>query len=322
MAKANRGGKGRKMITAARITAFLFVFALCAMPSGAADQEAVKPDPSQWSHWREIKADSKPAVEGYLLAELDGKVYDHSRVDLTDLRVVDNQGSFVPYLIVNPLLEKRLKYQIRPLQAVVEDLGVEKDGNVSTLILDLGYRHIPSSKLEFKPAEPNFHRQLEIKAGNDKQKWEFISQHEISSIRMGKVSKEQLQIQLDDLRYRYLRISVYNKDDKPIRFDEVKVFGYAHQLVFKYEPEKNYRLIYGRESADSPHYDIQQMLPFIKINMLPKAALSGEMETAKAEPPKADVSSRKQNILLWAILSVTALILGGLIYRLAKISSV
>lgn len=310
------------MISASRIGLIACLAALCLLPARAGGDET-----AEWKYRRGIRLPAatgnqagQAGTENYVLVELDGPIYDHARSDLGDLRIADESGAFVPYAILSDPDEPRLKRGLKQLSAGIEDLGTAKDSNTSTWILDLGYRNMPAVKLVFRPEGANFRRNVRIDGGNDREHWESLTSDEISSVRIGKVRKERLEILFHQRRARYLRVQVFNLDDRPLILNGIEVFAYPHYLLFRASAGKSYRLLYGSEKAESPLYDIRQMTGFIKLSRLPAATLDEEREPPAAPAAPAPAQSGWQRYLLWGSLIAAALVLGGLIYRLAKIS--
>ena len=272
---------------------------------------------NEWRKWRDIVSSGKQSGAGYALVELEPKVFDSSNEDLGDLRMVDQDGNTSPYLILEPERNARLKR----LPVSIDDQGVT--GQSSELIVDLGYRSVPSSRIEFQPAISNFHRRFEIARSNDRKNWLPLADGELIDVNIGRTKRQQLNLNYDEVYARYLRIRVYNQDDQPFKLAEARVFGHPRKLLFRVEPGKTYRLLYGNQKETTPRYDLEQLLPYVKIETLPVMRLEEEHDRPEAVsqlPDEPDAEGHPG--WLWVTLTLAALVIGILIYRLARMTVV
>ncbi|MCI0660919.1 MAG: DUF3999 domain-containing protein [Acidobacteria bacterium] len=302
---------------------FLSACAICLLtivPEGLAQSTTPsnKINQSEWKKWRDILSSGKQSGADYALVELDPKVFDSSNENLSDLRIVDQDGNTSPYLI----LETERNARLKRLPANVDDQGVS--GQSSELIVDLGYRLVPSSRIEFQPAISNFHRRFEIARSNDRKNWLPLGEGELVDVNIGRTKRQQLHLNYDEVFARYLRIRVYNQDDQPFILAEARVFGHPRKLLFRVEPGKSYRLFYGNQRETAPRYDLEQLLPYVKIETLPVMRLDEEHENRPEAvsqlPDEPDEEGHPG--WLWATLTLAALVIGILIYRLARMTVV
>jgi hypothetical protein len=293
---------------------------LTIVPEGLAQSTASsnKINQSEWKKWRDILSSGKQSGAGYALVELDPKIFDSSNENLSDLRIVDQDGNTSPYLI----LETERNARLKRLPANVDDQGL--NGQASELIVDLGYRSVPSSRIEFQPAISNFHRRFEIARSNDQKNWLPLGEGELIDVNIGRTKRQQLHLNYDEVFARYLRIRVYNQDDQPFKLTEARVFGHPRKLLVRVEPGKSYRLFYGNQRETAPRYDLEQLLPYVKIETLPLMRLDEEHENRSEAvsqlPDEPDEEGHPG--WLWATLTLAALVIGILIYRLARMTVV
>ena len=297
---------------------FLTACAFCLLtiqPAGLGQSTAPsnKINQSEWKKWRDIVSSGKQSGEGYALVELDPKVFDRSNEDLSDLRMVDQDGNTSPYLI----LEIERKSPLKRLPVTIDDQGVI--GQASEWIVDLGYRFVPSSRIEFLPSINNFHRRFEIARSNDRKNWVNLGDGELIDIKIGRSKRQQLNLNYDEVHARYLRIRVFNQDDQPFKLAEARVFGHPRRLIFRVEQGKSYRLFYGNQRETAPHYDLEQLLPYMKIETLPVMKLDEEHDRPEPLSQIADEPDAERHpAWLWVTLTLAALVIGVLIYRLAR----
>ncbi|HZS09765.1 MAG TPA: DUF3999 family protein [Blastocatellia bacterium] len=315
----------------------LFAFALCLslLPAAVLADFELK----RWAKWREIVLGGSPSSE-FVRVELDGKVFDAAQPDLDDLRVVDEQRNEVAskVVVVKPDLFPNQKKPAR-LSTTLIDQSKQKpefgegernqlarfkgvlEKEASKILIDLGARNTPSVRIELEPESTNFRRRIVVLGSNDDKDWQTVGDTEIFDIRVGKVRRQQLSIDYDEVRYRYLSVTIFNYDDQPLKMREVRVYGWPRQLLFRREPGRSYRLFYGNPKAAAPRYDLEQLSSYLKPEELPLATLGSERAnesfTAETDASKPD----RHPAWLWATLAVAAVVLGALIYRLAKMTT-
>lgn len=313
----------RQLATGRRFGELLFVIvALLLAPRVLADF-----DVQRWSHWREIVL-PEPGSQNttdFVLVELDGQVFDRAKVDLSDLRVIDEQGHEIaskPVVVETAFDTDQRRVNPQRLTASFSDQGVDAKRRASVLLVDLGYRHVPSVRLEFDPASNNFRRQIEIEGSNDQQDWQRIGSTEIYDIRIGRVRRQQLSFDYNEEHFRYLRVSIFNYDDQPLKMKDVRVDGWPRRLLFRREAGKRYRLFYGNEKAGAPRYDLEQLSPYLKLDQLPVAMLGDGRANESFSAQSADQTKRDGHpAWLWATLGAAAAMLSILIYRLARMTA-
>ena len=286
-----------------------------------------------WAKWREIVLPEK-ATE-YVLVALDGPVFDGAREDLSDLRVIDDQknetGSKV--VVISPQNStSQKKAQPSLLSSSLSEAEAIKLPGYASMpgrevkptdwLIDLGARHTPGVRMEFDPLSKNFRRHIYVYGSNDNKEWSEVDNTEIFDIRAGRVEKRQLSLDYNEAKFRYLRIRIFNYDDPPLKMKAVRVYGWPRQLLFRREPGRSYRLFYSNAKAAAPRYDLEQLSSYLKPEQLPLASLGSErtnesFTTDSADEPKPD----RHPAWLWATLGAAAIVLGALIYRLAKMTT-
>lgn len=249
-----------------------------------------------WTKWREIVFQSESKSE-YVLAGLDGKVFDAAQPDLSDLRVVDESGNEVgsKTITVSPeFFRDQQKAKPALLSATFKpyeknrDAGhkknqsaedSEKKMNPSDWLIDLGAKHTPSVGLEFETATTNFRRRILVQGSNDEKddkEWGDVGSIEIFDIRVGRTRHQMMKFDYPEAQYRYLCVTIFNLDDQPLPLKDLRVFGWPRQLLFRREPGKSYRLFYGNPQAESPRYDLAEIAAYLKFDQLPTATLGNE----------------------------------------------
>lgn len=190
------------------------------------------------------------------------------------------------------------------------------------LTLDLGQSGLPTRELILFSSDTNFDRPLSLSAfGSDPSQ----TPQEAVSLGSGYIFRystnafkgENLTIPYRETSSRYIVASIFNGDDKPIRFTGAQVKGILRSVVFESKPNTSYRLYYGNSKARRPIYDIERRFPYIDLSSASIAMLGPQEMNAsfvKILPPV----SERYAFLFPAILILAALFLLFLVYRFVR----
>jgi hypothetical protein len=171
--------------------------------------------------------------------------------------------------------------------------------------------------LTLETPEENFSRLVEIQGSNDLKEWQRHLQSEFYRFRTTKYEVEKKTFHFPEARDRYLKVIIYNYDDPPLRLASFEVQGIAKDLIFQSESNREYFLYYGNGQASAPHYDVERVKNYLKIETLPRVKLAGEnpnRDFVPHVPQKPWTESRP--MLFWSVLVLLVLGLGSYIVRL------
>ncbi|MBS4032002.1 MAG: DUF3999 family protein [Clostridiales bacterium] len=164
---------------------------------------------TDWKFYADI---SKPeSTSDYFLIPLNGEIYDHVRSDFGDLRIIDETGKEIPFVIYIP---ERKAGKVMQTAAIINK-GI-KEGEFTTLTLDLKERQNPVNRIELDITSTNFLRQVKVEGSADLSDWIVInsSRHIFDS--SDQTTARSTAVTFDDTTYRYLRITVYDRGDEPL----------------------------------------------------------------------------------------------------------
>jgi len=197
--------------------------------------------------------------------------------------------------------------------------GIDEEHRTSFIILDLGNSGLPSNSLQIKTTDTNFSREVALEGSNDNQNWRVIEYRDvIFSFSTPKFTGSKLIIDYSESNFRYLKLTIFNKDDKPINITSASISGILRKVLFKYDPSKNYKLYYGNPNARYPEYDIEALFPYLEIKDLPQVYLEPQINNPLFEeilPPPPPFTERYSWLLI-VVLAIIAFILLWLVVRL------
>lgn len=135
----------------------------------------------------------------------------------------------------------------------------------SLLILDLA-GHVPHDQVRLESEGAAFHRAVEIESSDDRKDWRVVSRGVIFQV----ADERSLTLQFPERTERYLRLRIFNGDDRPVPVTRVIVETLRRQIRIPAFPlGGGYVLYFGNSGARAPQYDLaavmarQQPLPEI-----------------------------------------------------------
>jgi len=108
----------------------------------------------------------------------------------------------------------------------------------------------------------------------------------IFSIAVDEETERNTTIDIGNAKYRYIKIKVFNGDNKAVKITSIKGYGLKKYLVII--PEKNiqYELLYGNPGAKAVSYDLSAVIKGKPIDSFGKGELANEVRNGKYEPYK------------------------------------
>jgi hypothetical protein len=171
---------------------------------------------SDWELYKSVPVSS--GTTGHVRLSLDGEVYDHSRLSLLDLRLLDDQQSEVPYA----LFEARESTSEERHSARVFNQG-QIPKAYSTMSLDLG-EEVYTNKLVVKTKSQNFKRRTEVSGSRDGKKWVVLRDNAYIFDFSGDQKIQLTTVQYPESHYRYLEVKIWNGLERPLELEGAEVF--------------------------------------------------------------------------------------------------
>jgi hypothetical protein len=163
------------------------------------------PEPlSAWPYFKEIQP--QPNSSGLVDFVLDRETLDKARIDHADLRIYDNKGREIPYVL-------RIQREVEVHNAFTArefNRGVE--GNATQVSCDLGEQPQEHNEVEIETVGNNFRRLADVQGSPDGVQWFTLASDAILfRFAADGRSVEQQAVAYPVSRYRYLRVRV-NRD--------------------------------------------------------------------------------------------------------------
>jgi Protein of unknown function (DUF3999) len=167
----------------------------------------------------------------------------------------------------------------------------------------------PVDEADFETSQPAFSRQITIFSSTDNQDWKLAGEGVIFRTVRGSTPAERLSVSFPPRRARYWRVELRNENDPPLAAIQLRLSMTPRRIVFREEPGRTYRLLYGQSETPAPQYDLAQAVPEEALRAAPLiASAAPEQTNANWIDPRP--WSEKHSAVLWLATILAVLILG------------
>jgi len=264
-----------------KLILFLFVFTIVQLFS--------------YQYFKTIKITGKSVYKQFFLTE---DIYENSKNNLGDIRIIDKNGKEVPYAI------ETLKNQDK--NNVKVNLGYEVEQNGKNTILKIKSKFLPLKNI-ILDAEDEFQRNYSVGDGNNVYGEGIIS-------KVGK--KKNLTINLEEIpKLEQIIIEIRNKDNFPLKIKKLTGNYVPDRVVFKVTERENYKIAFGNENLEKPEYDIVEFVGLIKDR---DEVSVGELE--KVDVKMKNVPKQKNYMAYYNIFigAVAVILIGFMVKKIGK----
>ena len=261
-------------------------------------------DPSHYAHVRNLEVvASTDGLSRYVLTPADLAA---ARVDLGDLRVVDDKGRQWPYVID------------REVDPAIAEIGVRrgssKDGS-TRYDLDLPASPLPLSEISFDVQEGFFDRQLVV-ITKDLAGRETPLPAERFARAFG--NKEPIAVALNELHVAGLSIAITDGGDAPLTLSSARGRVPTAALYLAALPGR-YRLMSGDPEEEPVSYELSSIRGYLaQLDAAEIVAAPLVDNPAFSSTSRLRSGGARERVLVWVVLGLAVLILGGLTLRMAR----
>jgi uncharacterized protein DUF3999 len=220
-----------------RVFALTVIFIIAIVAPVFADSNA----PAPWRAWRYSRPIEVTNASAPARIDIPFDLYSHSEHDLSDVRIIDDNGAETPFLVYGPPFQP-------PIENRTATLGERSflPNQYTQLVIDLGPGNGFHNGIEIRTSQTNFINWVEIAVSDDARTWRIVKDRApISSFVSENIAGSRL-VRYPDTNARYIR---------------ERIFEPAHQF-----PVSSVAVSFSREPKATP----QETLPVV-LEIDPKA---------------------------------------------------
>ena len=143
---------------------------------------------------------------------------------------------------------------------IVDGVTPERSEDAATrsslLTLDLSQPGLPSDRVRLDVDRSDFHRAVELEASNDAKTWRMVAQGTVFQVG----NEQSLALSYPERHDRYLRLRIFNGDNRPVPVARVYVETLKRVMKFLPPSAGDVQLYYGNPDAQPPVYDFAAIL--------------------------------------------------------------
>jgi hypothetical protein len=233
------------------------------------------------------------------------------------LRITDGPEKF-PLTGVRVWHEVKQEAEMVPVETNLRPDPAAPPGE-SWWVADAGPAGQLASQVAFSVKPGAFHRPVRIRTSDDGTTWRTAGSGDIYRMEAGEGVREQLRVGFAESRSRFLRVEIVNRNDAPLAGAALTVYATPRRVVFRAEPGRSYRLLYGNLRAVGAQYEMAQVTPAAAL----EAAAPSELGPGVANAGYVDPApwTERHSAVLWAALIAALAVLGLLALRALQSSA-
>ncbi|HEX3466302.1 MAG TPA: hypothetical protein VHS78_19800 [Candidatus Elarobacter sp.] len=173
--------------------------------------------------------------------------------DYRDLRVRDDRGAEIPYVLdPDGVSSETVVAASAPAGERPADAPAAQRASI-----DLPNDHLEIAGVRIATATPTFARDVTVEASDDGETWTTVAHERIERFRG---SPPHLEFPTDWRRAPRWRVTIDDRDDAPLADARVTLLARAHEIVFPVVRSRRYTLTWGDPALDLPSYDLATVL--------------------------------------------------------------
>jgi hypothetical protein len=235
--------------------------------------------------------------------------YSENNAQYLRVRILDGDKKF-PASGAQILLETTEPAERVPLElAMVADAKQPSGRSVWSAELGAAMPLVTEVRFEVD-APPEFIRSVEISSSADGKDWGSLRNAEIYRYRRGDAQQQELSVMISNAwaQSRFLRVEIVNGNDAPLDTAAPRLYITPQHIVFKQQPGRSYRLIYGQERTERAQYDLGRRVNAAQM----AAAVDGQLGPEEANADWVDPRpwTETHDIFLWLVLVAAVMLIG------------
>jgi hypothetical protein len=271
---------------------------------------------------QKVRIETSNNLRSWAIARDDGYIFDFSQGDRhMALLTVDYPASTMRYVRVTVLgwMKTTAIRQVwsayrnerpaeRDVMATVQPQRSEdRETKASVLLVDLKQSGVPYDRIRMESGPGYYFRAVELETSADAKDWRFLASGTIYQTD----SENSSVVAVGERHDRYLRVRIFNQDDKPIPVNNIVLENTVRVLKFRIDEGPSF-IFTGNSDAKPPSYDLAPVLareapqPEVRADLLAAAA----NPWYRLPPPPVKPWSERYPQFLYGTLAVAILVMG------------
>lgn len=186
---------------------------------------------------------------------------------------------------------------------------VQKEVGSQSIITISDVKNLPLTTLNLV-TEDVYHRQAIVNLIAEGEKTQVYS-GDLFRLFLDNNVLVQPDILLGEQHYRFdaIELIIENKDDKPLKIEDIRLAYLPDQLIFKAMPDEVYSVSYGNPEQTAPEYDLALVVEKLPTLVIARVAL-GVTEEVMVPVEKDDAKEKRSKLILNLAILLAGLTLG------------
>ena len=173
------------------------------------------------------------------------------------------------------------------------------------------------AEIRFETSALQLSRVVAVETADEHARWRRVATGEIR--RVPGSADWRLSIQFPEAVGRRWRVTVRNGDDPPVPDLVPALYATPRRVVFRQEPGRTYRLIYGHARPDPPRYDLARLTsPEVLVAAAPASLGAPVVNEGFVD---ATPWTERHPAMVWVAVAVAVLLLGAMALRTLRSSA-
>jgi len=215
--------------------------------------------------------------------------------------------------------------QLQTFDYQSDAIAIRHDGDNKLTLVDVISGRQPLDGLELAISTPNFSRSARVMVNvpqGVEAGFREIASGRLEAIRFQDIEQVNTHLAFAEQRRSGYRIVIEDRDNPPLQISEVRGTGPGYQMVFIYQPDKRYRLLYGAKLDAAPSYDIEPIVQLQRQGYRAETAGLGAVTEIGAADTGLDIAGLlNSNGFLGMVIVVMVTVLGWSLYQVGKRSN-
>jgi hypothetical protein len=183
------------------------------------------------------------------------------------------------------MVEKEAGRKVEAVRFPLVGFRVEHDPKKKETRVEIQSRREPLVRFSVATASRNFSRTARVRVPverGERTDWVEVGRATLSLIQFRAFRRAELRVDFSEQRREHYQLVIENADNPPLEITGVEAEGTPYRLVFLDSQGRTYRVEYGSETAQSPHYDTAAVLGSLSrgyqpvtVNLGPQTVNSG-----------------------------------------------